>query len=100
VAGLQDAILVLLCLSVGLVLGGIVVSWVGWRRVGLAMHAASFLTVAALGITVGALAVRWERALPAAPGPAWIILYVFAGCAALAAAGALALRAGRACAAT
>jgi hypothetical protein len=95
VAGQQDAILVLFCASVGLVLLGVVASALRWRRIGLILHTASSVATIALGTMTTVLAVRWERALPAAPSLFWIVLYAFVGAVVLAAATRLGIRAGR-----
>lgn len=96
VAGQQDAILVLFCVSVALVVLGVLLSVLRWRRIGLMLHAGSLTAIVALGVTVTVLSVRWQRALPVAPSYLWIVLYACLGALALAAAAWLIVGAGRA----
>jgi hypothetical protein len=99
-ASLQDAILVLLCVSGALVLSGIVVAESRRPQIGLLLQTFALLSIIALGVTVTVLATRWGGALPSAPSPMWIAVYVLTAGTALTGAGKLGLRAATACVAT
>ncbi len=93
VADRQDAILILLLACVALVLAGVVTAAFRRVRLALLLHFGALLSTVALGLVVADLAVRWARALPAAPSPAWIVVYGLLAVSLLAVAGRLGLRA-------
>jgi hypothetical protein len=93
VAWKQDAILLLLLVAGALGTGGITTS--AFRRVRLALPllAGGLVSLVSLAVVGTVLALQWERALPAAPGPIWIAAYALVQTLALAGAAAFAGRA-------